>query len=292
MSGNDELEKPGMFYDSGLDTALLKTIDEYSHAVDQALQKRLDQTDWSRTVDMLQRVDEIAKHVMQGTTNLIGPTVADLQQQFDDVEHEYRSEHEKPYWKMYYRRYFGSIPPENVRTLTDLWDIDEIDEGLHEDSVLRAICDRVSIDLARETVEKRLTTAVKRLLQLVKLAASGSPSIATGIFLRHVSRCFIWGFDPECVILCRGAIDTAFRDAIPDDLCANRRQRPPHGYGLQDRIEASCPDVIEKETLQAALRVKCRGDKAVHYDPEACEGVLGTLRDTVDVISKLARKAP
>ncbi len=108
-------------------------------------------------------------------------------------------------------------------------------------------------------------------------------------FLALVGRTFVWGFDAECVIVCRGAIDTAFRDKVPISLLESRRKKDPNrDYGLQDRIEAACPHLISEQLRKDAHTVRCRGDKAIHFSPNATRDVLGTIRLALSVIDCLA----
>ena len=111
----------------------------------------------------------------------------------------------------------------------------------------------------------------------------------TQAFLRRVGRCFVWGFDPECVILCRGAIETALRDVIDDDLC-HRYGQPAarYGYTLAQRINAAeSSGILDKDVAKAARRANERATKSAHDNPEATKDALGTIKDTLRVILKL-----
>ena len=144
------------------------------------------------------------------------------------------------------------------------------------------------IELVGDAME-RIGSGSVRMLELSQLLVAANPPDPTLNYLHRISACFIWGFDPECIILCRSALDTAFRDKVSEEICeqvfgtAEERH-----FGLLDRIRAAHrTQMISDDTRQIAWRVKDRADKAVHYDPDATRDVLGTVRDTVKVLKAL-----
>jgi len=160
-----------------------------------------------------------------------------------------------------------------------------------EGSLLKLVWDRLSIQVAREVVDSGLVIRTNRLLQLSRLLVSGTPSASTTRFLQRVSRCYVWGFHPECVILCRGAIDTAFAEAVGDDLC-NKHSLPPARYGhtLANRIKAAEREsLIDQAIRSAAFRVNAVATKAAHQDPRGDIDVLRIIQDTRDVVEHLSK---
>jgi hypothetical protein len=146
-----------------------------------------------------------------------------------------------------------------------------------------------------EEAEKSLAEVskrVRRVCQLEELVRAEFPKChaprVSAQFLQRVARCFIAGFETECVILCRSAIDVAFRDAVSDELVQQQSQR--RYITLRLRADAACPDIIDTATLQAAVRVIERGNKAVHYEPLLQVNVIDTIRDALHVIDKLGSR--
>ncbi|MCK4293156.1 MAG: DUF4145 domain-containing protein [Planctomycetes bacterium] len=156
------------------------------------------------------------------------------------------------------------------------------------DSKLRLVWERLCIKLAWDMTEK-VEVGANRILQLYNLGMETKPFDTTLVFLRRVSRCFIWGFDPECVILCRGVIDSAFRSAVDDEICKRHiRGKPPRFWRLFDRIKAAFKEgLISKDAKDAAYRIKTRGNNAVHHDPNIYKHALDTIRDTLLVLEEL-----
>lgn len=143
---------------------------------------------------------------------------------------------------------------------------------------LKLVWERLCIKLAWDAVDRMRMGAVRMLL-LSDVIAEAEPSDITLKYLRLLSTCFVWGFDAECTILCRSVLDTAFREAIPEE-----------GLALAKRIViAHDRRLINDELRRAAFTVKERGDKAIHYEPGMSQDVIGTIRDTLRVVAKITQ---
>lgn len=158
-----------------------------------------------------------------------------------------------------------------------------------EDSLLKLVWERLCIDLAKDFADTRLVVGANRILLLSELLLDEQPSNATVRFLRRISRCFIWGFDAECVILCRGAIDTAFMVAVSDEICDKHGlKKAKYGHTLANRIKAAkLEGIIDERTKKVAFRVNEPATEAAHTNPDNVMDVLQTLRDTRDVLNRL-----
>jgi len=157
-----------------------------------------------------------------------------------------------------------------------------------EESPLKLVWERFIIDMSWEAIRK-IEEGASRIFRLYTLVLGYTPSKSTQQFLGRLSRCFIWGFDPECVILCRAVLDTAFRDTVSDEVCEKRLdKRRRYNFTLNDRILAALNDgVIDEKTKKLAMKVKECGVKAVHYQPDITKDVFGTIRDTLTILEKL-----
>ncbi|MCJ7730630.1 MAG: hypothetical protein MUO27_12260 [Sedimentisphaerales bacterium] len=159
-----------------------------------------------------------------------------------------------------------------------------------ENSPLHLVWERFCIDLAWEAIDK-MEKGANRMFNLYKLMLTFRPSRSTIGFLLRLSRCYIWGFDPECVILCRSVLDTALREKISPEICEKHFGRRQFGFNLSDRIHAAAKEgLIDDATKSKTLKVKERGDKAVHYQPDITKDVWGTICDTVSVLEVLFSK--
>jgi hypothetical protein len=170
-------------------------------------------------------------------------------------------------------------------------------EPRDKESPLKLVWERFGIELALEIIPE-ITPAADRLFELFRMVLKTHPSEPTQKFLGRLARCYIWGFEAECVILCRAVLDTAFKDAVDNEVCekySNKRpsnKRPYDNFTLVDRIYAAEKEgLINEATRKLAKKVKARGDKAVHYQPDITKDILGTMRDTLVVIERLQNKS-
>lgn len=163
-----------------------------------------------------------------------------------------------------------------------------------EESPLKLVWERFIIDMSHEAIGK-IEEGALRIFRLYKLVLQSTPIAPTQQFLGRLCHCFIWGFDQECVILCRAVIDTGFREFVSEDICEKHRQyhdnsKGEHYYTLANRIIASLQEgIIDKEIKQKAFTIKDRGDKAVHYQPGITKDVWGTICDTVAVLERITQ---
>jgi hypothetical protein len=126
-----------------------------------------------------------------------------------------------------------------------------------------------------------------RCLALAKRVMADKPSIEVLKYVRLLTRCYVAGFGPECVILCRGVLENAVRDQF-------RRKRVPIPATEEGRSEMGvmltwCEKSrwLSRKTATGARDVWERGSKAVHHDPDATKDVLGTIDLTLNVLGEL-----
>ena len=157
-----------------------------------------------------------------------------------------------------------------------------------DESPLKLVWERFIINMSWEAIGK-IEEGASRIFQLYNLVLSSSPSKSTQQFLGRLSRCYVWGFDPECIILCRAVIDTAFQKSVDYDIC-KRHFGKRRNYDLSDRIQAALNEkMIDEDIAKKARTVKERGNKAVHVQPGITKDVWGTIRDTVAVLERITQ---
>ena len=167
-----------------------------------------------------------------------------------------------------------------------LW---ELGEYLPEGTPLGYLGERLFVDLLGQAVGM-CEDGARRLLDLLRLTIVAAPAKPTADFLRRVSRCYLWGFDAECVILCRSALDTAFRERMSDEMCESGLEPTQRRFSLADWIKAAFKKkLINYDEKEAAFSVKERGDKAVHYDPRATQDICGTVVLTLTVLKAITQ---
>jgi hypothetical protein len=117
-------------------------------------------------------------------------------------------------------------------------------------------------------------------------------------FLRRVSLCYLFGFDAECIVMCRAVLDAEFQAQISTDDCvqelgwtSNRRTdrdgRPL--YGLAERIDvAERTGRIDSATRRRAGSVASHGNRVIHRDASTPPDALGVITDALAVIDALS----
>jgi len=155
---------------------------------------------------------------------------------------------------------------------------------------LHLLWEHLVIRLAWDSVSKIRDGAV-RALQIWSLLLENEPTPGVVSFLRHVSKCYIAGLNSECVILCRGVLDSAFRDAVSDDACKKKSEPRKHGQndpGLTKRIlVAHEEERIDADAKKFAFDVKESADRAIHSDPAAAGDAFQTIKNTMFVLRQL-----
>lgn len=155
-----------------------------------------------------------------------------------------------------------------------------------QETISDRVLERLEIDVAWEfCVETR--AMARRSLDLAKLVVAAQPNSSVMRFLRRLTRCYIAGFFPECVILCRGVLENALIDAFASKgipLPATKEG----DSSMQTRINSACRlSLLSQQGGSAARLIWSRGNAAVHKDPEATQAVLETISLTAEVLNEL-----
>lgn len=144
-----------------------------------------------------------------------------------------------------------------------------------------------------------LSTARERFLDLLLLLRDRQPCNRARAFLQRVARCYLFGFDAECVVMCRAVLDREFEAEISgedveswwgwykstdngrNDKCKNAPKI------LWGRIQTALfKRRLTQEEFDAADTVRDRGNDAVHKKPAGSDA-LDCVRATVQTLDAL-----
>jgi hypothetical protein len=155
--------------------------------------------------------------------------------------------------------------------------------------LIRYAMERLEAYFAENSIEK-IEEAASRLMSLEnELYITGNLHLTPAVkdFLQLVMRSYLWGFDAECIILCRSAMENAIKNRVTDDMCEKHLgPSTREHYSLPDRIFAAKREgILNDEITKIATSIKWRGDTTVHKDPNATKNIYGTITDTIRVIS-------
>lgn len=148
--------------------------------------------------------------------------------------------------------------------------------------------------LAR-TVIKALPIAVTRFRNLGHcFSFSRQMSERARNFLKRLARCYLFGFDNECIIMCRTILDVEFEAEISSDDCIGKRETNKFNrnnqplFDLYDRIfVAKELGRIDEITYKLADDVRKQGNNAVHKNPTPDIDSLMIIQNALTVIDKL-----
>lgn len=144
--------------------------------------------------------------------------------------------------------------------------------------------------------------AEDRLLNLILMGEKALIDSRTSDYLRHVSQCYLFGLDEQCLIMCRSALEAAFLQAVPDSDC---EKDPKVGkklhlgqkqaeYYLSDRINAAQnKGMLNGGLCKLARFVNNVANDVIHPSRELCRNldqnlVNKILLETIQVVQALS----
>jgi hypothetical protein len=280
-----------------LATQLEWQIDEYRLARERYWQNRTEGSDWDRTERIRGYADHLAEALVKSTEALVSAEASgDEKTQFECERSAYLKGFAlqveslfKPILDKVTGTEYAEIMRRHIETLKYTHD-----ESPPEGTLVKLVWEQFCITLASETAGEGLRSAANRLLRLTALVIQSKPSERTLGFLRRVSRCFVWGFDTECAVLCRGVMDTIFKDAVDDELCQRQGEVSSRcGYVLTSRIHAAFKSgMIDGELKRAALRINSDANNLLHQDSNYICDVLENIQDTLSLVTRLSQSTP
>ncbi len=171
----------------------------------------------------------------------------------------------------------------NVRTLTgsQLWPMLE-----------RETLTRIQLKIAeRSSIHTRWKA--KRCLELSELILDARPNERVLRYLSRLGRCYIEGFDAECVVLCRAVFENALREKfgeedIPFPAGENGKSQVGSAIKMATRSKWFSRIAIQNDWPWMIWEL---GSKAVHYDPTAYRDPFGMIKMTLHVLGDLYGRA-
>jgi hypothetical protein len=139
--------------------------------------------------------------------------------------------------------------------------------------------------LGIRTIEAQ-ATAENRLYHLIAWCAEGKVSLMTKDYLHRAAECYLYGFDEQFIIMCRSALEAAFLNAVPDNLCKKYfRKKNNEDYTLWQRIEVgSKENLYENQIVKYARYIKNVANDLLH--PEKGRKFPITEKRVLDIMMK------
>lgn len=155
--------------------------------------------------------------------------------------------------------------------------------------LFKYVKEHLAIYLAKNFINK-INKAADRLVNLERsliIMENFKMNKTIADFLTLVTRSYVWGFDAECIILCRSAMEAAIEDRVTYEMC-EKQFGPPIGgyYTLKSRlVVAKKEGLFEDNIANIAEGIRDIGNKVLHEDPNLTKTVFKTITDTIRVIS-------
>ncbi len=277
----------GMFYEMGLMNQLEGVIDSYQEEHEGFWDLKEDYVGGMQDLDY-DKAENFAKAILKGTEKLISPDECDYDDSYFKNKWDENAELEQRLNEKWVDIAKSNLPDKEKKEAILKLLMQYPVKPESEKSPLRVIWELFAIKMSWESVSK-IQDGANRIFSLYRLVRSCKPSEPTQEFLSRLSRCYVWGFDPECIILCRAVIDNAFRDVISDQMCEKYfGSRYSKSFNLVNRIQAAeKEELIDKSIKDIAHRIRERGNKAIHYQPDITKQVWETICNTVTVLGAL-----
>lgn len=130
--------------------------------------------------------------------------------------------------------------------------------------------------------------AAKRCWELSELLRRADPPETVQRFLERVTRCYLLDFIPECLVMCRGALENAINARYALEGIEFPRD-PQRRQTMRVRlVEAEARKWLPASAAHALhAEVWMRGSKAAHGDPAAVGNALGAIKLTMTALETL-----
>lgn len=171
-----------------------------------------------------------------------------------------------------------------VATSTDGWE--GLSGGLKNLGIHDEVLDAIQIEIAN-TYATETRSMAERCLALAQKAITAKPRPQVAKFLQRVSRCYVVGFIPECIIVCRAVLENAVtetfdRHGIPLPRDESNRS------DMNVRLDAAKKfGWIDDDARKDARDVWTRGNQNVHRDPDAAKDAADTIAKVMRVLDQL-----
>jgi len=127
----------------------------------------------------------------------------------------------------------------------------------------------------------------QRCFELARLALPKPPGEAVARYLQRLGRCYVAGFFPECIVICRAVLEKALLERFERE----RKPLPPVPPGKSEMLARLSKAVdlgwLSRQQLNDGRTVNERGNKAVHEGPHMVADALDTIRLTLGLLRAL-----
>lgn len=151
------------------------------------------------------------------------------------------------------------------------------------------IRDGVRLTLASVAADTLLAGAEERASALLALTAVRHLSPRASAFLDRATQLFLWGFEPETVVMCAAVLEAAYETRFPPELMI-RLQVPKTGREYQAHEyerAALAAGIFGKSDRDLAAKIRLARNDTLHNAPNVALDARGALQSTASLLSAL-----
>lgn len=146
--------------------------------------------------------------------------------------------------------------------------------------------DEIEAALAEEILGK-LPKAVDRASDLDGMNLGRIPVEHLKRYFEEAHRCYLFGFNIACAVLCRALVDTALQNVVDPQKLIKSRLKPQDSYIEEMAIEAGRGGILTDDRPECVIAVRDAGNAAIHDYPEFERKWLPRLGEIVDQTRKI-----
>lgn len=187
--------------------------------------------------------------------------------------------------------------PRITKTIDSFFDKLSVSHTLEASALKWLVTQRFAINLAWDLAETP-DDGAQRIWELLQLVRTFELSNRTRAFLRSISRCYVYGLNRECIVLCRSALEAELESDVSLDKAAaqdvsevskqtHRRERLDHSAIRIDLAEKA--GRISRESARSAREIMRLG-REVQKRPDLPGSAMDAVRSTLTILGELAER--
>jgi len=153
----------------------------------------------------------------------------------------------------------------------------------------RIVRDAIRINLAFQVADSLLPSAEDRAPRLLALLSTRQLSLRAAAYLDRATRLYLWGFDPEAVVMCASMLEAAYGDRFSEiDMFRLQITKKTREYGHHDYEQAAIASgVFTREETQLARRLRGARNDTIHNAPNTAMNAETALKTTATLLDRL-----
>jgi hypothetical protein len=161
-----------------------------------------------------------------------------------------------------------------------------IARAIYSDQIVR---DGIQIDLAFQACNTLLAGAEQRAAVLIELVGNHSLSPRAAAFLDRATRLYLWGFEPESVVMCASVLEAAYEERFSDQemfrlqIRKTDSQFKPYQYE-QAAVAAKVFSLADKKL---ATKIRQARNDTLHNAPNIALKADEVLRSTASLLTTI-----